>query len=194
MPLRVWKVRYLRLVRKVHRLLRHRRLRHRNWWKPILHQLLDRRLWHPCRDTVAGGISIGVFFSMMPMPFQSLAAAAFATRAKVNIPFTVAACFITNPLSEPFIRAAQHSFGAWLRNDVGFPMVNLGEVDVDFGEKIVHLNVSNFIIGFLVMGILLSLIAYPLVHLFSAILPNHLPIKKHPVRPSREEARRSSAN
>ena len=66
--------------------------------------------------------------------------------------------------------------------------------DVDFGEKIVHLNVSNFIIGFLVMGILLSLIAYPLVHLFSAILPNHLPIKKHPVRPSREEARRSSAN
>lgn len=168
-------------------MLRHRRLRHREWWKPILRQLLDRRLWHPCRDTVAGGISIGLFFSMMPMPFQSLAAAAIATRAKVNIPFTVAACFVTNPLTEIPIRAAQLGFGRWLRENLGLTVPRIADSNLppDF---------SNFIIGFLMMGVLLALAAYPVVHLFSALLPDHLPIRKHPVRPSRAEARRSSAN
>jgi uncharacterized protein (DUF2062 family) len=174
-------------------LLRHRRLRHRDWWKPILHQLLDRRLWHPCRDTVAGGISIGLFFSMMPMPFQTLAAAAIATRAKVNIPFTIAACFVTNPLTEPFIRLTQHKFGLWLRS-VGVPMPKLGVVDITFDDNLVQLDVAAFIIGFLMMGVLLALVSYPLVHLFSAILPNHLPIKRHPIRPRRGKAHRSSAN
>ncbi|MGB6221228.1 DUF2062 domain-containing protein [Haloferula sp.] len=184
----------MRLVRKAHRLLRHRRLRHRGWWKPILRQLLDRRLWHPCRDTVAGGISIGFFFAMMFMPGQTIVAALLAARAKVNIPFAVAACWVTNPLTGPFIRVSQHQFGGWLRNDLGIPMPELGQVDVPLGESIVNLNVSDFILGFLVMGVLLALAAFPIVHLFSAILPNHLPIKKHPIRPSREEAHRSSAN
>ena len=184
---RVWKVRYLRLVRKAHRLLRHRRLRHRDWWKPILHRLLDRRLWHPCRDTVAGGISIGLFFSMMPMPFQTLAAAAIATRAKMNIPFTIAACFVSNPLTEIPIRASQLGFGRWLRENLGLAVPNIGDVQLPP-------DISSFIIGFLMMGVLLSLVSYPLVHLFSAILPNHLPIKRHPIRPRRGEARRSSAN
>ncbi|MEY3896158.1 MAG: hypothetical protein RLZZ214_1678, partial [Verrucomicrobiota bacterium] len=38
-------------------------------------------------------------------------------------------------------------------------------------------SVSNFIVGFLAMGVLLALAAYPLVHLFSAILPHHLPVR-----------------
>ncbi|MEP4078206.1 DUF2062 domain-containing protein [Haloferula sp.] len=181
------------MVRKVHRLLRHRRLRRQEWWKPIRNSLLDRRLWHPCRDTVAGGISIGLFFAMMPMPFQTLAAAAIAARAKVNIPFTVAACFVSNPLTEPFVRITQHRFGCWLRS-IGAPMPKLGVVEITFDEKLVQLDVAAFIIGFLVIGVLLALAAYPIVHLFSAILPNHLPIKKHKLRPTREEARRSSAN
>lgn len=81
-----------------------------------------------------------------------------------------------------------------MRNDLGIPMPELGQVDVPLGEGIVNLNVSDFILGFLVMGVLLALAAFPIVHLFSAVLPNHLPIKKHPIRPSREEPRRSSAS
>lgn len=127
------------------------------------------------------------------MPFQTLAAVAIATRAKVNIPFTVAACFVTNPLTEIPIRASQLAFGRWLHEHLGLAVPKFGEIEFPPGF-------SNFIIGFLVMGILLSLISYPLVRLFSAILPQHLPIKRHPIRParrikpSREEARRRSAN
>ena len=40
------------------------------------------------------------------------------------------------------------------------------------------MSVSNFIVGFLAMGVLLALTAYPLVHLFSVILPHHLPARR----------------
>jgi uncharacterized protein (DUF2062 family) len=125
---------------------------------------------------------MGCFFSMMPMPGQTLVAAAMAAFSRANIPFAVLACFISNPLSEPFIRITQHKFGLWLRNSLGVPMPKLGEVDVPLGGAAVHLDVSAFILGFLTSGVLLALIAYPLVHLFSAILPDHLPIKPPKLR------------
>lgn len=168
MPRPTLKERYLWLVWRVHRLLRHRRLRHREWWQPISRRLLDRRLWQPCRDAVAGGLSVGVFFAMMPMPMQTLAAAAVATRARVNIPFAVAACFVTNPFTEVFIRLAQYRFGGWLREALGLRMPGFGEVAVPQGA-------SDFILGFLASGVLACLAVYPLVHLFAALLPNHLP-------------------
>lgn len=183
MPPRKWQIRYLRLVRRVHRILRHRWLRHRRWWKPIARQLLDRRLWQPCRVTVAGGISLGLFFAMMPMPMQTLAAAAVATRARVNIPATVATCFVSNPLTEPVIRLSQLRFGSWLREhlDVEAPQV---------GELAMHPGVASFILGFLVSGVLLSLAAYPAVHLLAMLLPKSFPL---PVRPPVPIRRRGSA-
>lgn len=184
MPSRIWKVRYLRLVRKVHRLMRHRRLRRFEWWKRIRGRLLDRAMWHPCRDTVAGGLSIGLFFAMMPMPLQTVAAAAVAVRWRVNIPFAVAACFVSNPLTEPFIRVSQIRFGAWLRENLDVTIPRIGQFSLpQWG--------ADFIIGFLLAGIFLVFLAYPVVHLFSALLPDTLPI-----RPPRLKKRkpRSSEN
>lgn len=187
-------MRYLRLVRKVHRIVGHRRLRHREWWKPVRQRLLDRRLWQPYRDSVSSAVSIGCFFSMMPMPGQTLAAAAIAARSRANIPFAVLSCFISNPLSEPFIRVTQHKFGLWLRDSLGVPMPKLGEVDVPLGGGTVHLDVSAFILGFLSSGIILALVAYPLVHLFSALLPDHLPITPPKLRARRREPAEKSTH
>ena len=193
MPSRKWKVRYLRLVWKVHRLLGHRRLRKLEWWQPIRRSLLARPLWQPYRDNVASGISIGLFFSMMPIPGQTLAAAAIAVRARGNIPFAVGACFVSNPLTEPFVRVTQHKLGLWLRDTLDVPMPKLGVVNPRFGETVVHLDVSAFILGFLTSGILLALASYPLVHLFSALLPHHLPIQppKLIARPNRRNGMES---
>jgi len=128
------------------------------------------------------------------MPGQTLVSAALAARGRANIPFAVLACFISNPFSEPFIRITQHKFGLWLRDSMGVPMPKLGEVDVPFSGDTVHLDVSAFILGFLTSGVLLALIAYPLVHLFSALLPDHLPIKPPPMlrRRTRESTKNSS--
>ncbi len=190
MPPRIWKVRYLRLVRRVQRLVRHPRLRHRLWWKPVLERMIDRRMWQPCRDSVAGGMAIGLFFAMMFMPGQMIAAALAAIGARVNVPFAVAACWVTNPFTSPFIRLSQLKFGHWLRDTLGVPMISLGQVDFRLGEKTIPLDVSDFILGFLASGLLLGLLIYPLVHVFSAVLPQILPISKP--RLSRGRASRQS--
>ncbi len=49
------KTRYIWLVRKTFRALRHRRLRDRPWRRRLTKPLFDRQLWKPCRDSVASG-------------------------------------------------------------------------------------------------------------------------------------------
>lgn len=176
------KVHYLRMVRRVYRALRHPRLRHRPWWQKLSKPLFHRSLWVPCRDTVASGLAIGFFFSMMPMIPQSLFAAIFAMRAKVNVPFAVGACFITNPFTNVPIWIAQIRFGQWLIDVLSLPVPGfLAGAHINM-PGLGSLSVANFIVGFLSMGVVFALAAYPLTHLFSALLPHHLPVRRAKLR------------
>ena len=187
------KVHYLRMVRRAFRALRHRRLRHRPWWQKISKPLFHRSLWIPCRDTVASGLAIGLFFSMMPMIPQSIFAAVLAMRVKVNVPFAMAACFISNPFTNVPFWIAQIRLGQWLIDVLALPVpAFLAKVHTTL-PGVGSLSVSSFIVGFIAMGVLLALCAYPLVHLFSALLPQHLPVrrrghfsKKSPPEPKNE--------
>jgi uncharacterized protein (DUF2062 family) len=166
------------MVRGTYRMLRHKRLRDRPWWKAMTKPLFDRHLWLPCRDTVASGLSIGLFFSMMPMPFQMVAAAIIAMRFRVNIPFAVAACWVSNVFTHVPIWLAQEWLGDWMTKSLGFPMPGfLSKVHFQVPEA-GEINAASFLLGMLVSGILLALTAYPLVHLFSAVMPQHLPVLK----------------
>jgi uncharacterized protein (DUF2062 family) len=172
------KKRYLRLVRSAFRTLRHPRLRHRPWWQAISRPLLDRALWSPCRDTVATGLAIGLFFSMVPMIPQSIVAAIVAMRVKVNVPFAMAACFISNPFTNVPFWIAQIRLGQWMIDTLSLPVPYfLVKAEMTL-PGVGTLSVSNFIVGFVTMGVLLALCAYPVVHLFSAILPHHLPVRR----------------
>lgn len=157
-------------------MLRHRRLRDRPWWRALTKPLVDRRLWVPCRDTVASGLSIGLFFSMILMPFQMIAAAIIAMRFRANVPFAVAGCWVSNVFTHVPIWLAQEWLGDWMRKSLGFPMpeflVKVHYVVPEAGE----INAASFLLGMTVSGILLAVLSYPLVHLFSAIMPHHLPV------------------
>lgn len=183
------KERYLRLVRKTYRMLRHKRLRDRPWWRAITRPLFDRRLWKPCRDSVASGLAIGLFFSMMLMPFQMLAAAILAMRARANVPFAMAGCWVSNLLTHVPIWLAQEWLGDWMRTKLHFPMPHfLEKVHFPVPEA-GDINAASFILGMMVSGIVLALLAYPLVHLFSVWMPHHLPVRKViPMRKRKSEA------
>ncbi|MGL5018763.1 MAG: DUF2062 domain-containing protein [Luteolibacter sp.] len=176
------KVHYLRMVRKAFRALRHRRLRDRPWWQKISRPLFERSLWVPCRDTVATGVAIGLYFSMVPFIPQSVVAAILAMRVKANVPFAVAACFVSNPFTNVPFWIAQVRLGQWLIDTFSIPIpfeklhVNLYGV----GE----VSVSNWIVGFTALGVIMSLLAYPIVHLFSLILPHHLPVRSRRHKPA----------
>lgn len=182
MSIRVWKARYLQMVRKAHRVLRHRRLRRIGWWKRITSSLLDRRLWQPCRDTVAGGTSLGLFLSMLPIPFQMGIAALLAARWRVNIPFAIASCWVSNPFTTVPIWIFQEKLGTWMREVLEVPMPHYLTVAHFKMPMDQSFNAASFILGFVTSGIVLSLLAFPIVHLFSAVLPHHLPIRKFPLK------------
>ena len=184
------KKRYLKLVRQALKSLRHPHLRDRRWWQVISRPFANRILWIPCRDTVAAGLAIGLFFSMMPMIPQSIIAAILAMRVKANVPFAMAACWISNPLTNVPFWVAQIRLGQWLIDVLSLPVPHFLDKAHTSLPGVGTMSVSNFIVGFVAMGVLFALSAYPLTHLFSAILPQHLPVrrKNRPVPPVAKEA------
>ncbi len=167
------------MVRKTYRMLRHKRLRDRPWWKALTKPLFDKHLWKPCRDTVASGLAIGLFFSMiLVLPLQMIFAAVLAMRFRVNVPFAMAGCWVSNVFTNVPLGLAQVWLGGWMRESLGFPMPwFLAKVNFHVPE-VGDVNAASFILGMFVSAVLLALLSYPLVHLFSAVMPHHLPVMK----------------
>lgn len=55
------------------------------------------------RHPIAKGFAIGSFFAMMPMPWQMIPSGVLAIVLKGNIPLALLACWITNPITHPFV-------------------------------------------------------------------------------------------
>ncbi|NJR43891.1 MAG: DUF2062 domain-containing protein [Akkermansiaceae bacterium] len=115
---------------------------------------------------------------MIPLIPQSIFAAIIAMRAKANVPFSIAACFISNPLTNGPFWAAQLWLGSWLNHHLPLPMPGfLGKAHCSLpGLGVVSMN--DFIVGFIALGVIMALAAYPIVHAFSAIMPHHLPVRR----------------
>jgi uncharacterized protein (DUF2062 family) len=56
-------------------------------------------LWHLNRNSVAGGVAIGMFSGLVPGPFQMLAAAILCVLLKVNLPVALFTTLYTNPVT-----------------------------------------------------------------------------------------------
>ncbi len=177
------KEKYLSLVRKSYRMLKHKRLRSRPWWRALTKPLFDRSLWIPCRDTVAMGLAIGCFFSMLlVLPLQMLFSAILAMRFRVNVPFAMLACFISNVFTNVPIGLLQVQMGNWMRKTLGIKVIGFENVEIPIMGM--NLNAASFILGMIVSGVLLALAAFPIVHVFSAIMPHHLPVLKRRAKPT----------
>ncbi|RFA24555.1 hypothetical protein CAI21_21205 [Alkalilimnicola ehrlichii] len=61
----------------------------------------DPYLLHLNRRSVAGGVALGVFVALIPLPFQMVIAAALAIWLRVNLVIAVASVWISNPLTMP---------------------------------------------------------------------------------------------
>lgn len=74
--------------------------------------LHDANLWHLNRRSVSGGVAVGLFFCYIPIPLQMLQAAAAAIIFRVNLPISVAAVWVTNPVTIPPMFYIAYAVGA----------------------------------------------------------------------------------
>ncbi|WP_456448790.1 DUF2062 domain-containing protein [Thiolapillus sp.] len=77
-------------------------------------RLKDPNLWHLNRRSVSGAFGAGLFWAMIPIPFQMIAAAATAILFRVNLPISVVLVWLTNPLTMPPIFYFNYLVGTWL--------------------------------------------------------------------------------
>jgi uncharacterized protein (DUF2062 family) len=70
-------------------------------------------LWHLNRYSVAWGVSVGLFFAFMPVPFQMPLAAAAAIVIGCNLPISLSMVWVTNPVTMPPLFYAAYKTGAW---------------------------------------------------------------------------------
>ena len=56
-------------------------------------------LWHLNRDSVSGGVAVGMFAGLVPGPLQMLTATILAIPLRVNLPVALFTTFYTNPFT-----------------------------------------------------------------------------------------------
>jgi uncharacterized protein len=71
-------------------------------------------LWHLNRDSVAGGVAIGLFSGLVPGPLQMLAAAVLAIPLKKNLPVALVTTLYTNPFTIAPLYLLAYGYGRLL--------------------------------------------------------------------------------
>ena len=89
----------------------HKHLRHFGDW------LHDANVWRLTRRSSAGGVAIGLFWAMMPIPGQTIAAATTAALLRLNLPLSIIFVWMTNPVTAGPIYYLAYKLGSVLLNE-----------------------------------------------------------------------------
>jgi hypothetical protein len=71
-------------------------------------------LWHLNRDSVSGGVAVGMFAGLVPGPLQMLTAALLAIALRVNLPVALLTTLYTNPFTIVPLYLIAYQFGRLL--------------------------------------------------------------------------------
>ena len=150
-------------IGEIIRYLPRRRHLRGSWLHRLLgERLLSAELWRLRKEPVARGLALGVFVALTPtMGVQIALTLVAAFFLRVNIPVAVAACWITNPLTAPFIYTLQYKLGVWL---VGAPSLEELHGYADVMKRVMR-HARPLWVGSLLSGTLLSGLSYGLVRL-----------------------------
>lgn len=155
-------------------IMRLRRSRLRGWLKKFprqrhvrgswLHRVLGDRvfgpeLWRPGRQSVAAGVATGLFWAMMPIPFQMLPAGVTAFALRFNVPAAISVVWVTNPITWPVILYWQYRLGCRLLGQA-VPQLN----SMDAMLSLLGQVPLPLLLGCLVSGAVLAPVSYAAVN------------------------------
>ena len=148
------------LVRRLRDLERGLANRVRRNRKGLLAKMAAAQFFALTPDAVRRGLAVGLFWALMPMPFQMAPATLFCWLARGNLPLALLCVWISNPLTYAPILLLEFKVGQLLLDpddDHSFhapeglaEMVSLGGVTLLVGALACGL--AGFVIGYLVGG------------------------------------------
>ena len=130
--------------------------------------LHDPNIWHIHRRSSAGGAAIGVFCAFIPIPIQTLSAAALAILFRMNLPIAILFSFLANPITVPFIFFYSYKLGSILFGLEENQITNIIPENTTIIEwfNTIFLNIwEPLFIGCLILGLISSSITYFLIRL-----------------------------
>ena len=130
--------------------------------------LHDPNIWHIHRRSSAGGAAIGVFCAFIPIPIQTLSAAALAILFRMNLPIAILFSFLANPITVPFIFFYSYKLGSILFGLEENQITNIIPENTTIIEwfNTIFLNIwEPLLIGCFILGLISSSITYFLIRL-----------------------------
>jgi len=120
--------------------------------------LEDPNLFHMNRRSVSGAFAAGLFWAMIPMPVQMVAATLTAIIIRINLPIAVALVWLSNPVTMPAIFYFNYLIGTWILGNP--PDVGEFQLSVDWIGNQLGVIWLPLYFGSLVVGIVSGLIGY----------------------------------
>ena len=110
-------------------------------------------IWHFGRREVAGGVAVGFFLAFVPLPIHMLMALLLALLYRINLPVTIAAVWIANPITV----APMFMFALKIGGIVTAHEVQFSELHFDASWATVHTMFSQLwqplVVGCLLCGL-----------------------------------------
>jgi uncharacterized protein (DUF2062 family) len=113
---------------------------------------------------IAGGFTLGLCLSLLPIPFAGMfLALAAAPLVRLNLPATYVGTAVVNPLTGAFFYAAELWVGMWLLGELPPTWAELRTLDAAAWWQLLVQLVVPFAIGAATMMLASIVIAYPFV-------------------------------
>ncbi len=156
---------FRRSVFKTIRFLKHpRKLRTRPIMRWFARHFLDKHVWRPTQHTLSGGMAVGMFITLQLLPIQTPTAVILAAIFRVNIPIAIALCWVSNPLTLPFMAWLEYAIGKWILTlyttvpSTPFP-THLPDSMVE-AWMVLKEHAPVMLVGGVILGALVALVSY----------------------------------
>ena len=119
-------------------------------------------LWHINRYSASMAFFVGLFVAFMPIPGQTIVAAAMAVLLGCNLPLSVGLVFITNPITMAPIFFLAYKVGAMI---VGAPLQDIAfEVSFHWLANGLVVIWKPFLLGCLICGLFFGCLGYFIIN------------------------------
>jgi uncharacterized protein (DUF2062 family) len=123
----------------------------------LAHLFGDARLWSLNRRSVSRALAIGLFWTFVPIPLQTIPAALTCLVIRGHLPIAALIVWISNPLTWFPLYGAAYLFGAWV---LGEPIPDLSTIDLAWMKE----QFLTLWLGCMMLACLFSALGYLLGH------------------------------